>query len=98
MRFALLPYYRRNLEILDETLHDSLAVYGDSFLTDVFSISNANNNSGCIVFLFSYAVAMFKHGEIRFSILMKLESLFQIERYNEEAYQISGIECTHHTS
>ena len=29
---------------------------------------------------------------------MKLESLFQIERYNEEAYQISGIECTHHTS
>ena len=61
MRFALLPYYRRNLEILDETLHDSLAVYGDSFLTDVFSISNANNNSGCIVFLFSYAVAMFKH-------------------------------------
>ena len=61
MRFARLPYYRRNLEILDETLHDSLAVYGDSFLTDVFSISNANNNSGCIVFLFSYAVAMFKH-------------------------------------
>ena len=29
-------------------------------------------------------------GEIGFSILMKFESLFQIERYIEEAYQISG--------
>ena len=28
-------------------------------------------------------------GEIGFSILMKFESLFQIERYIEEAYQIS---------
>ena len=29
-------------------------------------------------------------GEIGLSILMKSESLFQIERYIEEAYQISG--------
>ena len=29
-------------------------------------------------------------GEIGFSILMKFKSLFQIERYIEEAYQISG--------
>ena len=28
-----------NLEILEENLHDSVAVYGDSFLTDVFDIS-----------------------------------------------------------
>ena len=103
-----------NLEILEENLHDGIAVFGDSFLTDVFNISNANNSSGFILFLCSYAVAMFKHGngagnvsyfhfdshcrnsrgitdgEIGFSILMKFESLFQIERYIEEAYQISG--------
>ena len=106
--------YTVNLEILEENLHDGISIYGDSFLTDVFNISNANNSSGCILFLCSYAVAMFKHvngtgnvsyflfdsycrnsrgitdGEIRFSILMKCESLFQIERYIEEAYQISG--------
>ena len=103
-----------NLEILEENLHDGIAVFGDSFLTDVFNISNANNSSGCILFLCSYAVAMFKHvngagnvsyflfdshfsnsrgitdGEIGFSILMKFESLFQIETYIEEVYQISG--------
>ena len=103
-----------NLEILDENLHDSITVYGDSFLTDVFNISNENNSSGCILFSCSYAVAMLKHvngtgnvsyflfdshcrnsrgitdGEIGFSILMKFESLLQIERYIEETYQISG--------
>ena len=103
-----------NLEILEENLHYGIAVFGDSFLTDVFNISNANNSSGCILFLCSYAVAMFKHvngagnvsyflfdshfsnsrgitdGEIGFSILMKFESLFQIETYIEEVYQISG--------
>ena len=92
-----------NLEILEENRHDGRAVYADSFLTDVFNIYN--NSSGCILFLCSYAVAMFKHmngtcnvsyflfdshyrnsreiadEEIRFSILMKFESLFQIERY-----------------
>ena len=103
-----------NLEILKENLHDGIAVFGDSFLTDVFNIFNANNSPGCILFLCSYAEAMFKHvngagnvsyflfdshfsnsrgitdGEIGFSILMKFESLFQIERYIEEAYQISA--------
>ena len=50
-----------NLEILKENLHDSAAVYGDSFLTDVFNSSNVNNSSGCILFLSSYAVALFKY-------------------------------------
>ena len=50
-----------NLEILEENLHDGIAVFGDSFLTDLFDIFNANNSSGCILFLCSYAVAMFKH-------------------------------------
>ena len=50
-----------NLEILEENLLDSIAVYGDPFLTDVFNISNVNNSSGSILFLFSYAVAMFKN-------------------------------------
>ena len=49
-----------NLEILEEHLHDNrVAVYGDSFLTDVFNNSNVNNSSGCIL-LYSYAVALFK--------------------------------------
>ena len=47
-----------NLEILEENLHDGIAVFGDSFLTDLFDIFNANNRSGCILFLCSYAVAM----------------------------------------
>ena len=50
-----------NLEILRENLYDSVAVYGDSFLTDVFNNSNVNNSSGCILFLCSYAVALFKY-------------------------------------
>ena len=29
-----------NLDILDENLHDTIAVYGDSFLTDLFPVSN----------------------------------------------------------
>ena len=105
--------YTVNLEILEENFHDDIAIYGESFLT-VFNISSVNNGSGCILFLCSYAVAMFKHvhgtgnvsyflfdsccrnsrgitdGEIGFSILMKFESLFQIETYIEEVYQISG--------
>ena len=95
-----------NLQIFDEKLHDSIAVYGDSFLTDVFNISNENNSCGCILFSCGYAVAMLMHvngadnvsyfpfdshcrisrgereldGEREFSILMKFESLLQIER------------------
>ena len=46
---------------MEENLLDSLAVYGDPFLTDVFNISNVNNSSGCILFFFSYAVAMLKN-------------------------------------
>ena len=42
-----------NLEILEENLHDGIAVFRDSFLTNVFNISNANNNSGSILFLCS---------------------------------------------
>ena len=33
-----------NLEILEENLHDSVAVYGDSFLANVFNSSNVNNS------------------------------------------------------
>ena len=47
-----------NLEILEENLHDGIAVYGDSFLT-VFNTSNANNKN--ILFLCSYTAAMFKY-------------------------------------
>ena len=47
-----------NLEILEENLHDGIAVYGDSFLT-VFNTSNTNNKN--ILFLCSYRAAMFKH-------------------------------------
>ena len=50
-----------NLDILEENLHDSIAVYGDSFLTDVFTVSNVNTSSSCILFLCSYAVSLFRH-------------------------------------
>ena len=50
-----------NLEILEENLYDSVAVYGDSFLTDIFNNSNVNNSSGCILLLYNYAVALFKY-------------------------------------
>ena len=50
-----------NLEILEENLHDSVAVYGDSFLTDIFNKSNLNNSSGCILLLYNYVVALFKY-------------------------------------
>ena len=33
-----------NLEILEGNPHDSVAVYGDSFLTDLFNISNVSNS------------------------------------------------------
>ena len=103
-----------NLDILEENLHDSIAVYGDSLLTDVSTVSNVNTISGCILFLCSYAVALFRYvngrgnvtyflfdshcrnsrgitdGEPGFSVLIKFESLFQIERYIEKAYQVSG--------
>ena len=39
-----------NLQILEENIHDGIAVYEDSFLTDVFNISNVNNSSACIFF------------------------------------------------
>ena len=103
-----------NLEILEENLHDGVAVYGDSFLTDVFNNSNVTNSSRCILILCSYAMALFKYvnaggnstyllfdppcknsrgitdGEPDFSVLINFDSLFQIERYIEEAYQLSG--------
>ena len=101
-------------DILEENLHDSVAVYGDSFRTDVFTISNVNTGSGCTLFLCSYTAALFRYvngrgnvtyflfdshcrnsrgitdGRPGFSVLIKFESLFQIERYIEEAYQVSG--------
>ena len=50
-----------NLEILEENLHDSVAIYGNSFFTDVFNNSIVSNSSGCILFLCSYAVVLFKY-------------------------------------
>ena len=50
-----------NSDISEENLHDSIAVYGDSFLTDVFTVSNVNISSGCILLLCSYAVALFRY-------------------------------------
>ena len=50
-----------NLDILEEHFHDSIAVYWDSFLTDVFTVSNVNFSSSCILFLCSYAVALFRY-------------------------------------
>ena len=50
-----------NLEMLEENFDDSVAVHGDSFLTDVFNNSNVSNSSGDILFLCSYAVTLFKH-------------------------------------
>ena len=47
--------------ILKENLHRSIAVYGGSFLTDVFTLSNVNTSSGCIMFTCSYAVALFRY-------------------------------------
>ena len=103
-----------NLDILEENLHDSIAVYGDSFLNDVFTFSNVGTSSGCIQFLCSYAVALFRYvngrrnvtyflfdshcrnsrgitdGGPDFSVLIKFQSLLQIERYIEEAYPVSG--------
>ena len=103
-----------NLDILKENLHDSIAVYGDSFLTDVFTVSNVNTSSDCILFLCNYAVALFRYvngrgnvtyflfdsycrdsrgitdGGPGFSVFIMFQSLFQIERYVEEAYRVSG--------
>ena len=45
-----LPRRTVNLDLLEENLHDSIAIYGDSFLTDVFTVSNKNTSSGCILF------------------------------------------------
>ena len=99
---------------MEENLHDSIVVYGDSFLTDVFTVSNVNTSSGCILFLCSYIVALFRYvngrgnvtyflfdshcrnscgitnGGPSFSVIIKFQSLFQIERYIEEVYQVSG--------
>ena len=50
-----------NLEIQEENLHDSVAVYGDSFLNDIFNNSNVNNSPGCILFLYSYGVSLFRY-------------------------------------
>ena len=50
-----------NLDILKENLHDSMAVYGDSSLTDVFTLSNVNISSSRILFLCSHAVPLFRY-------------------------------------
>ena len=102
-----------NLDISEENLHDSIAVYGDSLLTDVFTVSNVNTSSGSILFLCSYAVALSRYvngrgnvtyflidshcrnscgitdGRPGFSVPIKFQSLFQIERYVEQVYQVS---------
>ena len=49
-----------NFEILEENLYDGIAVYGDFFLTDVFTVTNVNASS-FILFLCSYAVALFRY-------------------------------------
>ena len=49
-----------NFEILEENLYDGIAVYGDFFLTDAFIVTNVNASS-CILFLCSYAVALFRY-------------------------------------
>ena len=56
--YKLLGFQGFNVE---ENLHDSVAVYRDSFLTDIFYNSNVNNSSGCILFLCSYTIALFKY-------------------------------------
>ena len=95
---------------MEENLLDSIAVYGDSFLNDVFTVSNVNTSSVCILFLFGYAVALFGcvngRGNVTyflfdshcrnsrgitdrwpdFSVLIKFQSLFQIERHIKESY------------
>ena len=43
-----------NLEILEENLHDNIAIYGDSFSTDVFTNVNINTSTGCILFFLRY--------------------------------------------
>ena len=49
---------------MEENLHDGIAVaavYVDSFLTDDFTAANVNTSSWFILFLFSYAVALFRY-------------------------------------
>ena len=65
-----------NLEILEENLHDSIAVYGNS--TYFFFDSHCRNSRGIT------------YGEAGFSVLVNIDSLFQIERCIEEAFQLSG--------
>ena len=48
-----------NVDILEENLHDSVSVYGGFFLTNVFTVSNVNTSSGCILFSCTNAVALF---------------------------------------
>ena len=50
-----------NLYISEENLHNSIAVSGNSFLTHVFTVSSVNTSLGCILFLCSYAVALFRY-------------------------------------
>ena len=65
-----------NLAILEEDFHDSIAVYGDSFLTDVFTVSNVNFSSSCILFLCSYAVALFRYVNERGNVIYFLYIYF----------------------
>ena len=54
-------HYTVNLDIPEENIHDSMAVYGESFLNDVFTVSNLNTSSDCNLFLCSYAAALFRY-------------------------------------
>ena len=44
-RQVIISEHTINLEILEENIHDIVAVYGHTFLTDVFNNSNINNSS-----------------------------------------------------
>ena len=41
-----------NLEILKKNLYDIIAVYGDAFVRDVFTVANVNVSSECILFFY----------------------------------------------
>ena len=43
-----------NLKILEENLHDNIAVYGETFSTDVFTNVNVNTSTRCILFSLQY--------------------------------------------
>ena len=50
-----------NLDILEEILQGSITVYEESSFFDVFTVSNVNTSSCCILFWRCYAVALFTY-------------------------------------